>query len=231
MKDIFLVDADDTILDFHGVSMTALKIAFEENGIAWEDRFATEYKLLNDSLWQALERKEITRDELMEKRFHYFLARLQIDGVDGDKFNKSYLNYLSTHPVYLEDAKEFLTKLNEMGRVYIVTNGTEWIQKSRFDIAGLWGYAEDVFISQRIGADKPEKAYTDYVKAHIEGFDEKHAVWIGDSLSADIKAANEGNITSIWFNPSKKPASDEIRPKYTVDNLLQILDVLKKISH
>ena len=37
MKNIFLVDVDETILDFHGASALALRFAFEENGIAWEE--------------------------------------------------------------------------------------------------------------------------------------------------------------------------------------------------
>ena len=39
MKDIFLVDADDTILDFHASSAVALKKAFEGFSIPWENSF------------------------------------------------------------------------------------------------------------------------------------------------------------------------------------------------
>ena len=194
MKDIFLVDADDTILDFHGVATKAVKIAFERCNIPWKEEYQREYKTFNDGLWQALERKELTRDELMDKRFHYFLAHLKIDDADGDYFNQCYLDYLSTNPVFFDGAENFLRRLNEMGRVFIVTNGTEWIQKSRFNIIDLWSKAESVFISQQVGYDKPAKEYTDYVMEHIEDFDKSRAVWIGDSLSADIKAANEAKI-------------------------------------
>ena len=102
MKNIFLVDADDTILDFHGASSIALRKAFEESGIAWEDRFSTEYRKINESLWEALERKELTRTELMDRRFHIVLSHLGIENVDGDEFNKKYLDYIATHPIYLE---------------------------------------------------------------------------------------------------------------------------------
>ena len=69
-KDIFLVDADDTILDFQKASANAIQDAFSYFGVQWEDRFATEYKLLNDELWERLERKELTRDRLHAIRFH-----------------------------------------------------------------------------------------------------------------------------------------------------------------
>ncbi len=226
MKDIFLVDADDTILDFHGASALALKEAFEKSGVAWEEGYLAEFRVINAGLWEALERKELTRAELMSRRFHIFLKHLSMTDLDGDAFNKIFVDYLATHPIYIDGAEEFLATLGKMGRVYIVTNGTAWIQKSRFDIAGLWEKAEAVFVSDTIGYDKPAKEYTDYVLAHIPNFDKTRAVWIGDSLSADVKAANEGGITSIWYNRQGKPITGSVSPNYTVNNFQNIVDIL-----
>ncbi len=230
MKNIFLVDADDTILDFHGASATALQTAFAESGIAWKEKYLTEFKRINGGLWEALERKELTRKELMERRFHIYLEETGFKKIDADEFNKIFLTHLATHPIYIVGAQEFLMKLGKLGRVYIVTNGTAWIQKSRFDISGLWSYAEDVFVSDLIGFDKPAKAYTDYVVAHIPDFSAENAVWIGDSLSADMKAANEAKITSIWYNRNKKAAMGEIVPDYAFENFEDILTFLQQLN-
>ena len=230
MKNIFLVDADDTILDFHGASAIALKTAFIESGMAWKEEYLTEFKRINGGLWEALERKELTRAELMDRRFHIYLAEMGFDAIDADAFNKVFLTHLATHPIYITGAQEFLLALRKLGRVYIVTNGTAWIQKSRFDISGLWSYAEDVFVSDLIGFDKPAKAYTDYVVAHIPDFCTKNAVWIGDSLSADIKAANDAKITSIWYNRHKKSATGEVVPDYSFQTFEEILAFLKEFD-
>lgn len=230
MKDIFLVDADDTILDFHGVSEIALKEAFKEIGIPWEDKYLTEYKLINEGLWQALERKELTRSELMSRRFHVYFAHLGMEEVDAAKFNESYIKTLSTKPKYIEGAEAFLKELCNMGRVYIVTNGTGYIQKSRFSICKLYEKATDVFISEAAGVDKPDKGYTEYVTARIENFDQDKAVWIGDSLSADIQAANDAKITSIWFNPSGKKRSGKAVPDYEAADFQEILGILQQIN-
>ena len=40
----------------------------------------------------------------------------------------------------MSGAEDFLRKLKSAGKVYIVTNGTYFVQKSRFDIAKLWDY-------------------------------------------------------------------------------------------
>ena len=230
MKNIFLVDADDTLLDFHGASAIALKTAFEANGIVWEDRFLAEFKVINAGLWEALERKELTRKELMDRRFHIFLKHMGMENVDADVFNQTFLQHLATHPIYMDGAQQFLTEIRKLGRVYIVTNGTAWIQKSRFDIANLWEKAEKVFISHQVGFDKPAKEYTDHVINNIQGFIRDNAVWIGDSLSADIKAANDAEITSIWFNPKKKSLSGEVKPSYIAESFEDVLEILQKIN-
>ncbi len=228
MKDIFLVDADDTILDFHGVSSIALRKAFEESGILWEERFASEYRKINETLWEALERKELTRSELMDKRFHIVLPKLGIANIDASEFNKKYLQYIATNPVYLDGAEEFLKALNSIGEVYIVTNGTAWIQDSRFAISNLMKYAKEAFISERIGFDKPDKRYTQYVMEHIPNFTLERAVWIGDSLSADIRAANESGITSVWYNRHKKACGEVYIPTFSADNFEEIIHFINK---
>ena len=229
MKRIFLVDADDTILDFHASSALAIKAAFQNCGIAWQERYADVFKTLNDGLWESLERKELTRNELMERRFPLYLQTLGITSVDGREFNRQYLHFLATNPSFIEGAENFLTELGKMGKVYIVTNGTHYIQKSRFEISGLWNYIEDAFISQNIGFDKPAKEYTDYVLSHIPNFEREKAVWIGDSLSADIRAAKEAGIESIWFNPLKKAVNGTVKPQHIAVSFEEILQILWKI--
>ncbi len=230
MKNIFLVDVDDTILDFHGVSAKALKVAFEGNGIAWNESLEAKFRVFNALLWESLERGELTRDTLMRERFTWFFKEMNIQGADGVAVNQAFISYISKHPKYLDGAENFLKELSKLGRIFFVTNGTESIQKSRFTIAKLWEKAEDTFISQRIGFDKPAKEYTEYLISHIANFDRGQAVWIGDSLSADIKAANEANITSIWFNPHKKELVGDIMPDYITNGFEEILKILQKIN-
>ena len=57
MKNIFLVDADDTLLDFHGASGYALKHFFSFFHEEWDEIFLQVFKRINDGLWAALERK------------------------------------------------------------------------------------------------------------------------------------------------------------------------------
>ena len=56
MTDIFLVDADDTILDFHGVAQKAVRHAFASVSVEWKEEYAAQYASFNAKLWEALER-------------------------------------------------------------------------------------------------------------------------------------------------------------------------------
>ena len=66
--------------------------------------------------------------------------------------------------------------------------------------------------------------------SHIPNFSTENAVWIGDSLSADIKAANEANVTSIWYNRHKKEATGEVIPDYAFEKFDEILAFLQEIN-
>ena len=226
--DIFLVDADNTLLDFHKSAILAIRDTFELLGVECKEEYLKKYEVFNERLWRRLERKELSRDVLMNNRFTWFFQELGLTELDGKKFNEKYIITLSNRPTYFDGAEEFLKILRENGRVYIVTNGTEYIQKTRFDILGLWDKVDDVFISQSVGADKPDILFTNRVIVKIENFDNVRAVWIGDSLSADIKAANDSNIDSIWYNPQKTALqSDAAKPTYVAENFKKILSILQ----
>ena len=223
--EIFLVDVDDTILDFHASSSKALLAAAKECGLIWTEEYQTRFRAFNATLWQSLERGEITRTYLMDNRFRLFFAELGLEERVGEKFNKIFLHTLATTPIFMDGAKEFLKTLQKHGRVYFVTNGTAWIQKSRFDLCGLWEYAKATFVSEAVGYDKPSPFYTKRVIESIEDFDKSKAIWIGDSLSSDIKAANEAGIDSIWLNKSKE-VKGEIKPTYFAVDYAEIYNIL-----
>ena len=227
-KDIFLVDADNTLLDFNASSFLAIEEALKSYGVEWKEDYKTIFLRLNDGLWERLERKELSREKLHEIRFPLYLNELGLSGIDGAAFNEKYLKYLAQKPVYIDGAESFLKKLKKHGKIFIVTNGTEWIQKSRFEILGFWELIDGAFISQAVGADKPDPIYTDFVLSHIDGFERTRTVLIGDSLSADIKMANDAKIESIWYNPMKKPFPEKgAIPDWQAENFEEILTILR----
>lgn len=53
-------------------------------------------------------------------------------------------------------ALELIQSLYGRYRLYIVTNGTARVQQGRIAMPGIEKYFDGIFISELIGADKPE---------------------------------------------------------------------------
>ena len=50
------------------------------------------------------------------------------------------------------------------------------------------------------------------------------------NLRADIKAANDANITSILYNPTQKALSGSVVPDYTAHNFQDVLKILQNVD-
>ena len=61
-----------------------------------------------------------------------------------------YMQNLSLKPYMLDGAKELLSALKGKVKMYIVTNGVEFIQKSRYSLSGLSLYFDGIFISDKL---------------------------------------------------------------------------------
>ena len=78
MKDIFLLDVDDTLLDFHRAEREQLIATLMQSGIAADEGTAARFHVINDGLWKKLERGELTRERLAVERFEILLAELGV---------------------------------------------------------------------------------------------------------------------------------------------------------
>lgn len=204
MKDIFLVDADETLLDFRRSEYEQLRAVLTEAGNEATDDVCARFHVINDGLWKALERGETTRDALVVERFRLLLAEFGLRG-EARRISERYFELLKESAWLLDGAMDFLLALKERGRVYIVTNGTAVIQRSRLALSGIAGRADGVFISQEAGADKPSRLYAEYVEGHIPDYERARAVWIGDSLTSDGACARGAGIDFILYAPGGAP--------------------------
>ena len=107
-----------------------------------------------------------------------------------------------------------------------MTNGVASTQRKRLAATGLDAYVKDVFISEVIGAQKPQEAFFEYCFAHIPPCDPSEILLIGDSLSADILGANRAGIPSCWSNPKGKENPGTAAPDFEIRDLREIRGIL-----
>ena len=201
--DIILFDADGTLLDFIRAEDEALRESLLSMGISADDEMVRTYSSINDSLWKALERGEVTKDVLRYRRFERFFSHYGFE-LDAHVMASKYEDALSQNGYLLDGADALCERLYGKAKMYIVTNGIEAIQRGRYAICGLEKYFDDIFISGCVGHEKPDVRYFEHVERSIPDFCKERAVILGDSLTSDMMGGIAYGIDTCWYNPKGK---------------------------
>lgn len=211
--DTILFDADGTLFDFLRCEDSAIRATFADFEIEPSDALVLSYSQINDSLWKMLERGEIEKSVLLYIRFELFCEKHGFSR-DAKAMAKKYMNELSEQAYFLDGAKELCASLFGKVRMYIVTNGVDFIQRKRYKKSGLGEYFDDLFISGEIGYEKPSVKYFDAVSEKIPDFSKKNTLIVGDSLTSDIRGGINYSLDTCWYNPSGKSAPADMDITY-----------------
>ena len=222
--DVILFDADGTLLDFKRSEYEAVKEMFNLFDIYPDDQMISKYSEINDNLWKALERGEIEKQVLLYHRFELFCDYYGFKR-DARKMAESYMMHLSTKSYIIDGADKLCQGLFGKVKMYIVTNGVEFIQKGRLSTCPITKYFDDVFISGVIGFEKPDIRYFECVQNDI-GFDKSSTLIVGDSLTSDIKGGINFSIDTCWYNPKNKDVPKEMDITYNARSFDEIYKII-----
>ena len=220
-----LFDADNTLFDFDKANRTAFSAVCTEHDIPdTEENFRT-YEQCNARMWAAFDRGEVTKDFLVVQRYRDFLAAIGLER-SAEGCNHTHLTTLGISNVLLPYAEEVCRELSRTHRLYLVTNAVASVQRERLRRSTIVPYITDAFISEEAGAAKPSTDYFDYVFAHIDGITRENCIVIGDSLSSDIKGANNYGLPCCWYNPKGVARPSDLRIDYEITDLRQLFDIV-----
>ncbi|MGN1195620.1 MAG: YjjG family noncanonical pyrimidine nucleotidase [Acutalibacteraceae bacterium] len=225
-----LFDVDNTLLNFDIDEQNALRKTLSEIGAPTEPKILARYSQINAELWREFEKGKVTKEELKNIRFQKLFDEIGFCcPVSSRDINDRYLEHLGEGGEKIDGAEEAIKRLFDSGyTIYIVTNGVEHTQKARLKRSGLDKYITDSFVSEKIGVQKPFKAYFDYVFDNINEKDRSKLILIGDSLGSDIKGALDSEIDCIWFNPEKKKNDVCGKPTFEAVSFEDILEILNE---
>lgn len=224
MKYLFF-DLDDTLLDFHKAEAWALRQALRRSGVEPTDAIAARYSEINQSQWELLEEQKITRQQVLVRRFQLLFQELGVNA-SREETQECYENMLAKGHDFMPGAQELLETLKGKYEMYLVSNGTAMVQDARLRDSGIEKYFKGIFISERVGVDKPQKEFFDRSFAAIPAFDPGQAMIIGDSLTSDIRGGNNAGIRTCWYNPKHKPRRDDIHVDYEIAELMELPKLL-----
>ncbi len=221
-----LFDLDDTLLDFKKCERDALMSTLDELGVAATSRDAERYSEINDMMWKMLERGEITRDRLKTARFERFFSELGVKA-SARRAREIYEDKLSRRAFMVRGARKLIKQIYNLYDLYIVSNGTAAVQDGRIAKAGIGRYFKGIFISERLGCNKPSPEFFRLCFERIPGFDKRRAIIVGDSPSSDIAGGKNAGIATCRYNPKRLADPDGIEPDFTVFTLGELPAVLK----
>ena len=224
-----LFDLDDTLFDFHKAEKIALTKTLVHFGIDPTEETLALYSTINAAHWKRLELGEISREEVKVGRYRELFETIGVE-CDPVKATAYYESMLAIGHYFMPGAPELLGELYRKYRLYIVSNGTAKVQEGRIGSSGITKYMDGIFISQILGANKPDKQCFDICFAEIPDFSLSETVIIGDSLSSDIKGGINAGITTVWFNPKGIENDSDIKPDYTINELSEVPGLLSQIS-
>jgi len=224
-----LFDLDDTLFDFHKAEKIALTKTLVHFGIDPTEETLALYSTINVAHWKRLELGEISREEVKVGRYRELFKTIGVE-CDPVKATAYYESMLAIGHYFMPGAPELLEELYRKYRLYIVSNGTAKVQEGRIGSSGIAKYMDGIFISQILGANKPDKQFFDICFAEIPDFSLSETVIIGDSLSSDIKGGINAGITTVWFNPKGIENNNDIKPDYTIKELSEVPGLLSQIS-
>lgn len=225
VKAVFL-DVDNTLLDFDKCGAAAMRQGFEELGLPFEDRmYFDTFTNINEPMWKKIERGELTREELFAIRWNLVFDKLGIKS-DGPAFEKRFHDILLSAAVPVDGAVELAAYLHEKYTVCVASNAFYDQQVKRLTLAGIAPYIDHYFISERLGADKPSKAFFDAALASLPDIRADECVMIGDSLTADIAGGVNAGVPTIWFNRLNVPVPNGCKADHIVTSLMGIRTIL-----
>ena len=164
-KKIFF-DLDDTIFDFHKAEAVAVSKTLAEQGVNPTEQTVERYSEINASMWKRLEKGEMTREEVLVKRFEQLFLELGVE-CNAVETRKKYEHNLSIGHFFVDGAYELIENLFKEYDLYLVSNGTFKVQEGRLNSSGIKKFFKEIFISEKLGYVKPQKEFFDAVFSKI----------------------------------------------------------------
>ena len=198
-------DLDNTIWDFNANSYDALQVALDRlellDPIGSYDDFFKIYSDVNEKLWEQYRQGSMTKKVLSVQRFEESFEKHGTPlPKGGASVNETYLSEMPLQTRLVDGARELLDHLHGKYEMSVITNGFKEVQYDKIKKSGLSKYFRKIFISEEIGAQKPDKLIFEYAVKSMNA-KKKKSLMIGDSWDADIVGAMNFGIDQVYFSP------------------------------
>lgn len=226
--DVILWDVDNTLLDFSYSEHFAISEALRGIGVEPVRELTDRYSVINDGWWKRLERGEVTKEQLLTGRFLQLFAETGIVCPDVEAFRLHFQHCLGSVYRYMDGAMEVCRALKGSILQCVVTNGVTWTQKNKLELSGIAELMDGIFISEELGATKPERAFFERVLERLPRVERSRVLIVGDSLTSDMQGGNNAGLATCWYNNRAEKRSTGIRIDHEIRKLREVLSIVQE---
>ncbi len=201
---LILFDLDNTLFNFKDCWEYALTRLFDHFELEVDiEIFKNKFIEYDLKYWTIYENGECDIDYLRNKRLMDTLKdfNININYEDATMYFNVFFNYVIEYIKPNVKNIELLKNLKSKYKLGILTNGKILEQKRKINSLNLNTIFEEdeIFISEKIGYEKPDKKAFKYVldKLNVEP---ENTIYVGDSIRNDVKGALNTGIKAVWFN-------------------------------
>ena len=128
-----------------------------------------------------------------------------------------------THPDLMgPEVLDVLRELSEVATLAVVTNGFQKVQTRRLAESGILNFMEDVFVSEKMDAEKPNRKIFDAALRALGVENREHVLMVGDGLSSDIQGGANAGLDTCWYNPNHAENPGKVVPTYEIADLKEL---------
>ncbi len=217
-------DLDHTLWDFSANCAETLTDLYERHKLHTLDiplpEFITNYRQINDSMWDNLHRGKVTIEEIRNLRFAQTFQMFGIDAIHVPAgLDEQFISLCPTKSNVFPHTHTILDYLSEKYVMHILTNGFRETQRTKLKSAGLDHYFEHVIHADESGYMKPDKRMFDYA-LKTTSTEIHQCIMIGDDLYADVLGAKNVGMDHVFVNRVDKKHEEILT--YEIDCLSKL---------
>ena len=126
---------------------------------------------------------------------------------------------------FMPGAREMLENLPIGLKVAALTN-----ENSDPTKLGFGQYFDLTILAEDFSFQKPDPRIFAVLLSKLEVNAPERVIHVGDCLKNDVGGARQAGLTSVWYNPNRKPAPPPLKPDFEITALSELPALLKAIA-
>ena len=219
-----LFDLDHTLIDGHASESAAFDYTLRRAGAMEPSDYLAPFTEINTALWAAVERGEITPNDVRSERFSQLIGSTDLEA-DPQAMGDDFVHGMGANGNLYPGTIETLDSLAQVATLALVTNGIGEVQRARLHRLELDKYFDAIVISGEVGVAKPGPEIYDLTFAELGHPDKATTLMIGDSLTSDMAGGINYGIATCWY-AAHANADTPANVDHQITNLDELLPIV-----